>query len=183
MSAEQDTLPGNGEDVNIFYASLPAATFRRVPFQVPVPWRDLPENSPHQTQLTAPSRPSHSHPPPIPTTPKPPDSPPTADSSPSNPGKISNSSPPQTPQSAADTKHPSPPGRRAPPAHRYPPPYKSFSPRPASSKPAGTSYPPPFNLPVAFTCTRNSRPPRPAHTMKSYFSLSPQGSASPIPKL
>ena len=44
-----------------------------------------------------------------------------------------------------------------------------------------TSYPPPFNRPVAFTCTRNNFPAGRSHTIKSHFSLSPQGTANPNP--
>jgi|SRR5271154_330035 len=107
MSAEQDTLTGNGEDVNIFYASLPAATCGRVPFRPPVPpagqdastptlFPPLPVPTERDPLTPAASRPSHRHPPLIPTTSKPPDTSPTSDSCSSNPDKISNSLPRQT---------------------------------------------------------------------------------------
>src|SRR3954462_4571931 len=41
-----------------------------------------------------------------------------------------------------------------------------------------TSYPPRYNLPVPFTCTRITRSPSRPHTTKSQRSLSPQGNAT-----
>jgi hypothetical protein len=87
-----------------------------------------------------------------PATPNSPDTPPTVlagSSTPDkSPDKISNSSPRQTPRSAANTKPLSPASsptahqrQRAPPAHQYPQPYKFSSPPRAWSKPAAHHIP------------------------------------------
>src|ERR1039458_1353070 len=49
--------------------------------------------------------------------------------------------------------------------------------------PRCTQPPPPSSRPVAFTRPRSTPPPRPAHTTKLNFSLSPQGTANLNPKL